>query len=346
MDLEKLRVEINSLDKQIVELLEKRMSVSKRVGEYKEQRELPVLNINRELEVIKKVLSQLHNKSYSEQLANIYFEIMKTSRSLQSNDEIFEYGLIGEKLSHSISPIIHSNIFNKNGYDASYGLFEIEKHNLKDFINNFEKYGIKGFQVTIPYKIEIMQYLDEIDEVAKGIGSVNTVKVVDGKKIGYNTDYFGFVKLLELNNINIENKNVIILGTGGSSKTCEYYCKKHNAKNVYLVSRNKQNKNNIYDYNDIEKLQYDVIINTTPVGMYPNMDLSPVDEKLVNKAVSVVDIIYNPKQTKFLKYAKSKKSCNGLGMLLAQAVQAQAIWGISKYSNELLEELTNENYGY
>ncbi len=342
MNLDDLRVQIDKLDTELVALLEKRMEISKKVGKYKAERNLPVLNINREIEVLKKVSSKLANKEFTNSLEQVYFEIMQSSRGLQTENSAIAYGLLGEKLSHSISPKIHNALFNKNNLEYNYGLFEIEKDNLYKFVELAESYGIKGFNVTIPYKVEIMQYLDEIDEVAKNIGSVNTVKIEKGKKLGYNTDYYGFETLLKNNEISVENKSVIILGSGGSSKTVEYYCLQNKAQSVKLVTRNNEGKDEKFvNYSDLENISYDVIINTTPVGMYPNMDNSPIVTNLIKKAESVVDIIYNPEKTMLLREAETlgKKIANGKLMLLAQGLKAQEIWGACECTRENLEIL-------
>lgn len=342
MELDDLRKEINNIDTDIIDLLEERMNVSKKISSYKTENNIEVLNINRELTVISNIKKSIENHDFEQAIANIYFKIMKESRGLQENNKLYNYGLLGNSLSHSISPSIHNNLFSYNNQNNKYGIFEIDSNNLRSFVENLVNYGIKGFQVTIPYKVEIIKYLDGLDEIAKDIGSVNTVKIVNGKKIGYNTDYFGFKKLLEYNNISVENKNVLILGNGGSSKTCKYYCEKHNANNVYIISRKNKNINEkIFNYSDIENLEYDIIINTTPVGMFPNSNESPIDYLLVQRADVVIDIIYNPKTTKLLELANNKKTANGLDMLFAQAIKAQEIWELCNYKNKYMDLLKN-----
>ncbi len=339
LNLNDLRIEIDEIDIELVKLLKKRMDISKRVGDYKIKNNLRVLNIQRELEIYDKISDLVSNKEFVKETESIYFEIMKASRGLQAtfkNQVLSSYGLLGETLKHSISPTIHNSLFTASNRKERYELFEIKPNYLKAFIDIAPKYQIKGMNVTIPYKIEVMQYLDVIDDIAKSIGSVNTIKFSNDVKIGYNTDYYGFEKLLEINKVSVTDKNVVILGSGGSSKTVQYYCKHYNAKKVYVVSRNKENTNFI-DYNDLESIDFDVLINTTPVGMFPKTEETPVLKELLKSKHTVVDLIYNPVETMLLKNAREvgcKIAINGELMLYYQGLKAQEIWGISECNED------------
>ena len=232
-----------------------------------------------------------------------------------------KYGLLGEKLSHSYSPIIHNYVFEKLNIDASYELLECNKEELPNYINLLKSGVYNGFNVTIPYKKIIMEYLDVIDEKALSIGSVNTVYVKDGKVIGTNTDYDGFLKTLEYYNVDVINKNCFVLGTGGASLAISAVLKDLGG-NVTFVSRTP--KGNIISYDALANLDIDILVNTTPVGMYPNVDGCPVSKEVINNSKVVIDIIFNPKTTKLLEYANS--DINGLYMLVLQAFKAEEIW--------------------
>ena len=235
-----------------------------------------------------------------------------------------KYGLLGEKLGHSFSKIIHNIIYKENGIDASYDLIEVQKEQLESCINDLKTGKYSGYNVTIPYKIEIMKYLDEISSEALEIGSVNTISVVDGKTIGYNTDYYGFLETLVVNGIDVEGKDCYILGTGGASKACKAAILKAKGNPIY-VSRDKTGKKNTIDYNDLKGLELiDVLVNTTPIGMYPNVDQMPIDMDTAKKVQQCVDIIFNPLETKLLKNVKN--GVNGLLMLVGQAIKAEEIW--------------------
>lgn len=239
------------------------------------------------------------------------------------------YNLLGEKLSHSFSAIIHKAILSAFGDNDTYGLLECNKEDLKGLIEDGKKGLYKGFNVTIPYKIEIMKYLDFIDDKAKAIGSVNTIHFKDGKAYGYNTDYDGFLKELKYYKIDVKDKDAYILGTGGASLAINKVLADLGSKTTY-VSRNKIGSR-IISYDELKDKDIDIIVNTTPVGMYPHQGLSPIDEKTIKKAKTVIDIIFNPKQTELLRLADS--NYNGLYMLIAQAVRAEEIWHQMKFND-------------
>lgn len=246
-----------------------------------------------------------------------------------------KYALLGEKLSHSYSPLIHNEIFKDMNIDANYELRELKIDELQLAINDLRCDKYNGYNVTIPYKKEIMKYLDEISKEALEIGSVNTVAKINGKIVGFNTDYYGFYNELLHFNVPVNNKDCYILGTGGASLAI-YKALIDLGGNVYYVSR-KPNGDNIISYDDLENRNIDLIINTTPVGMYPNMDACPVSENIAKKAKYVVDIIFNPRQTKLLEYANS--NMDGLYMLVGQAIKAEEIWQNKSYDLKIEELL-------
>ena len=247
-----------------------------------------------------------------------------------------KFGLLGEKLSHSFSPIVHGEIFKDFNIEATYDLIEIQKNELKHYIDLLRNGTYNGYNVTIPYKKEIMQYLDEIDLHAKKIGAVNTIANINGKIIGFNTDYYGFYNELNYFNIECENKNAFVLGTGGASLAV-YHALNDLGANTLYVSRNPNNDNQI-SYEELKSKNIDIIVNTTPVGMYPNVDSSPIDLETIKKANYVLDVIFNPLQTKLLKLANS--NMNGLYMLIGQAIKAEEIWQNRKYELKI-EDLLN-----
>ena len=245
------------------------------------------------------------------------------------------YALLGEKLSHSYSPIIHKKIFESYNVDATYSLLECKVDELKGIIDKLRTGEYSGYNVTIPYKIEVMKYLDVISDEAKAIGSVNTIAYQDGKVVGYNTDYFGFYNEIVHYNIDVMGKDCFILGTGGASLPL-YKALNDLGGKVLYVSRNPKNNNTI-TYDELKNRNIDLLVNATPVGMYPNIGNSPVDKEIALKAKCVVDIIFNPKRTQLLLDSNSDK--NGLLMLVGQAVKAEEIWQNKKYPSDILELL-------
>jgi len=248
-----------------------------------------------------------------------------------------KFGLLGEKLSHSFSPKIHSYIFEKIEIDGEYDLFEREKENIKELINEIKEEKIEGINVTIPYKEEVIKYLDEISQEAKEIGAVNTVVKENGILKGYNSDYYGFKMTIEKLSCSIEEKKAVVLGAGGSARAIIKALLDKKAL-VYLVSRNSSKAKekfsnfkdiNIIDYEDLSNFQEgELIVNTTPCGMYPNIDSSAVTEEIIKRFKYAVDLIYNPEKTLFLKRAEKLglKYENGLYMLVGQAIKAEEIW--------------------
>lgn len=252
-----------------------------------------------------------------------------------------KYALIGYPLSHSYSPLIHNEVFKNAKIDAHYDLLETKPDDLGDVIKLLKNGTYKGFNVTIPYKIKVMSYLDEISPEALAIGSVNTIAVIDGKLIGYNTDYYGFKKELEYVGINPEYKRTYVLGTGGASLAI-FKALKDLKSDVVRVSRSVHEDTVTYDYLD-KACDIDLIVNTTPVGMYPNTSESPIKESTAKKAGSIVDIIFNPSVTKLMSY--NKNSFNGLLMLIFQALKAEEIWfkkPICNNEKELIETVRGE----
>lgn len=262
------------------------------------------------------------------------------------------YGLLGEKLNHSLSPRINKIILEKNNTEGAYKLFEIPKDRLNDFVESVKLLKIKGFNVTIPYKESIMKYLDYTSDEAARIGAVNTVMLKENKLYGYNTDYFGIKAMLSSKNINVKNKTAVILGAGGACKAVITYLLDNEVEKIYVVSRTPErvNLNNIdkkisiIDYNELNAIKGYLIINTTPVGMFPKVDNSAVTKEVVKKFDIAVDLVYNPTQTKFLQFAteEGKVAIGGLRMLVGQAVKSQAIFNNKEISEDLINYIYDD----
>lgn len=230
------------------------------------------------------------------------------------------YGLIGERLGHSYSVQIHKSIA-----DYNYELCELSADKLEEFMKHRD---FSGINVTIPYKQSVMPYLNEISDTAKKIGAVNTVVNKNGKLYGYNTDYYGMRELIRHAGIDISGKKILVLGTGGTSATARAVSESLGAASVINVSRSK--KNGALTYSEAAELHSDadVIINTTPAGMYPNILDCPVDISAYKNLSGVIDAVYNPLKTHLVLEAEKLgiKAEGGLYMLAAQAVYASALF--------------------
>lgn len=238
-------------------------------------------------------------------------------------------GLLGAKLGHSYSPQIHSHLG-----DYSYVLLEKNAEELADFIKNS---GFSGFNVTIPYKSTVIACCDELSPVAKRLGAVNTiVRRSDGKIIGHNTDYFGFDTMLSQSGLLVDGKKVLVLGSGGASKTAVAVLQDHGAQVVTVSRSGENNYSNLHLHADAS-----VIVNTTPVGMYPETGVSPVSLDTFLQLEGVLDVIYNPAKTQLLLDAEKRGlvAMNGLLMLVAQAKES-AEWFTGKpIANEKIHEI-------
>lgn len=240
------------------------------------------------------------------------------------------YGLLGEHLPHSFSPQIHLSLGNND-----YHLFEIAPENLEDFLSGRK---FKGINVTIPYKKSVIPYLDVVSPEAQKIGAVNTITVRDGKLYGDNTDYFGFKYMVERSRIEIGGKKALVLGSGGASATVQAVLTDMGADSVSVVSRNGEiNYTNIYN-----KIDTEIIVNTTPVGMYPDNMHSPVVLGKFPNLKGVFDVVYNPLRTKFIMDAQNLgiPAMSGLPMLVAQAKKAHEIFFQTKLSDDITEKIT------
>ena len=238
-----------------------------------------------------------------------------------------KFGLIGKNIDYSFSKKYFSEKFKKENLDCTYSNFDIENISLIESI--LQNNGISGYNVTIPYKQDIIKFLDEIDEVAKAIGAVNTIKKIDNKNIGFNTDSIGFEKsLIPL----IENKkpnSALILGAGGASKAVKYVLKKLKI-NYSTVSRKEGKSEFIYEnLNDMIINRFKMIINCSPVGTFPNINKCPnIPYKHLTKEHVLYDLVYNPIESLFLRRGRELgcKTKNGLEMLEIQANESWRIW--------------------
>ncbi len=244
-----------------------------------------------------------------------------------------QFGLIGEKLGHSYSKEIHNLIA-----DYGYELREVKREELGAFMT---ERAFSGINVTIPYKKSVMDYLDVISDDARKIGAVNTVVNRGGKLYGYNTDFYGLKALLIHNGVSVRNKKVLILGGGGTSDTAYNVVTGLNAKEAIKVSRTK--KDGFVTYDEAARLHSDadVIINATPVGMYPDDDGVPVNIGLFPSLSAVIDAIYHPLRTNLVSDAENRgiKACGGLYMLVAQAVYAAALFENKKPDENLIDDV-------
>jgi shikimate dehydrogenase len=253
------------------------------------------------------------------------------------------YGVFGNPISHSRSPLMLNRAFQVNGINAAYAAFHIEPGTLKAAIEGIRALRFRGVNVTIPYKVEVMSYLDEIDEGARVIGAVNTIVNENGKLIGYNTDGIGYVRsLCEETGLSLQGKRVLLLGAGGAGRGIAYALAKAGAEIVWVSNRTVSKADELVSYISllteakniaaeaiagiIDKV--DLVVNNTSLGMYPNISEIPLDPSLLHDKLVVSDIIYTPMETLFLKEAKARGAIThgGLGMFIYQGAYAFEYW--------------------
>ncbi|OXM86165.1 shikimate dehydrogenase [Paenibacillus rigui] len=253
------------------------------------------------------------------------------------------YGVFGDPIRHSKSPVMLNRAFEETGLNAAYAAFHILPGQLKDAIKGIRALQFRGVNVTIPHKLEVMEYLDEIDEGARIIGAVNTIVNDNGRLIGYNTDGIGYVRSLkEETGIELHGKKVLMLGAGGAARGVGYALAKEGAAHIYIANRTREKAEELAQsmsgftgvtgmgLDEIADVAGDValIVNNTSLGMHPNVDSVPMDTTLVREHMVVSDLVYNPMITKFLRESEARGATihSGLGMFIYQGAYAFEYW--------------------
>lgn len=241
-------------------------------------------------------------------------------------------GLIGNPLSHTLSPVIHNYFIYKTGICGGYTCYNVSLENLPDLVEYFKRYDFKGINVTVPYKTEIMKYCDELETSSQEAGAVNTLLFENNKVTGYNTDIFGFKKMLETSNVITKGKRVLLLGAGGASRAVIPYLKESRPDRFVICNRTKSkaeeissqygNGAEVCTFDEIVKEEYDIVINSTSIGLKGE----PFPELNIKCTEAAVDMIYRPYETSFLSCFKNIKKVNGLSMLIWQAAGSFKIW--------------------
>lgn len=256
------------------------------------------------------------------------------------------FALLGEPLGHSLSPTLHKAIYRQLEIDdASYRAIELPQERLKSFFSGFRVGGFDGVNVTIPHKADVISLLDEVDSKAKVLNAVNCVNRTGNKLTGYNTDILGFAYTLRQNDVEVEGQNFLVVGAGGSAQAVGAVLAEGEAKSVQIINRTPERAEQLRDTihainqsvdvtiladaaDDSVAQQAQCIVNTTSLGMSPDVGDSPLAKGFFDDTKTVVDLIYNPQQTEFLKLAEKQgaRTVNGIQMLVAQAVYSVEIW--------------------
>jgi shikimate dehydrogenase len=253
------------------------------------------------------------------------------------------FGVIGDPIRHSKSPVMLNRAFRETGINGAYTAFHVIPGMLGEAIAGVRALGFRGLNVTIPHKIEVMQYLDEIHPGARAAGAVNTIVNDDGRLVGYNTDGIGYVRSLkEEAEPNLAGRNIVVLGAGGASRGILWALAQEKPAKLMLANRTEEKARELADafasefevtpiaWTDLHEAcrQADVVINTTSVGMSPNTDAVPIDPTWLKPGAVASDLIYNPLKTKFLQQAEAHgcRAHGGLGMFIYQGAYAFEYW--------------------
>ena len=280
------------------------------------------------------------------------------------NGHTKQLGIIGYPVEHTFSPNMHNFISETVHNNYVYGAWCVKPEDLKDAIGGMRALGISGINVTAPHKVEVMKYIDVVTDGAKKLGSVNTVVNRDGKLYGYNTDADGFCMALTKAGIEIENSRILIIGAGGVVRPTLIRLIDNKPKSITVVNRTKSKaktlaedilKSTGFEVNtEIDKLEFDIVINTTSAGMEPQENVMPIenieeinDLSFINENTAAVDMIYNPDKTLFLQEAEKRgaKILNGLGMLIYQGMIAYELFTDTKLPDDMGERIKKEVFG-
>lgn len=265
-------------------------------------------------------------------------------------------GLFGHPVSHSQSPMMHNTAFSETGLGFAYAAFDVEPEDLEDAVAGIRALGLKGVNVTIPHKVAIMPMLDEIDPLAKRIGAVNTVVSREGRLIGYNTDGMGYVRsLVEETGIELDKQIVTMVGAGGAARAVAFTLAEKGVKEIRIINRSRERAavlaehvgtivpTTIVEQGDGAAAIADssLLINTTSIGMLPNVQETPVPAEWLHSGLIVSDLIYNPLETRLLKEARAIGATvhSGIGMFVNQGALAFELWTGERAPTEVMREV-------
>ena len=264
-------------------------------------------------------------------------------------------GVLGKTLGHSLSPEIHEDLLKQQNIRGSYQKYEMDEQEVRQILDVMKKEHVIGMNVTIPYKEVVYRLVDKLDEHAEAIGAVNTILIEDGVSYGYNTDYIGIISMFHKAGVSLAGKDIVILGSGGAAKALIYGFHLEGAASITVAARNEKAitcLKELFPYihtctlTDIST--GDILVNTTPVGMYPHTGESPVGPSIIRQFKIAADIVYNPLITEFLKIAREEglKIVTGLMMLVDQAIASEEIWLHKKLDynigNKIHDELAKQ----
>ena len=337
-ELTDLRGRIDAIDIELLRLLSERLEAARSIGRLKAATGARVLDTSREFDVLDRLIRANRSGDLRDKdLLRIYGNIISAARELQRSESAdatapLLYAVFGKPIGHSLSPLMHSAAFWATGYKGTY--IAVEANDASQIANGIKAMGIKGGSVTIPHKTTVIPHLDEIDQTAEKIGAVNTIVNKDGKLKGYNTDSVGLVRALN-DKADLDGKEVLLMGAGGAARAAVVGIQEAGGR-VTICNRSEERGTqmadelscNIQPFEKLAQLKTDILINATPVGMTPNEDASVVPVNILRKGMLVMDLVYNPIQTRLLKDAAGAgcDTIDGSEMFVYQGARQFELW--------------------
>ena len=335
-DITALRSRIDDIDDQILELIRRRLSTAQAIGQIKQQTGITVVDNRRESEIYQRLLSLNKGALKTGSLYRIFRGIIAAGRGVQNQQsgagEPPIYAVFGDPVGHSLSPVMHNSALAQAGLDGYYLAFRVK--DIAAAVNGIRGIGIRGASITIPHKISIMKYLDQVDPLAAEIGAVNTVVNHQGVLHGYNSDCAGAIKALTEKTI-INGKEVAVVGAGGGARAVGFGIKQEGGR-LTIINRTRERGEKLASdldcefkpLSEVKQLPYHIIINATSVGMTPYDNSVPLNTDLLEGGMVVMDMVYNPLETRFL--AKAEKigctTVDGLAMFVHQGAVQFELW--------------------
>ena len=351
-DISAFRRRIDDIDEQILELISRRLSTAQAIGKIKQQTGITVVDNRREAEIYRRLLSLNPGALKTGSLYRIFRSIIAAGRGVQYRQsgaaEPPIYAVFGDPVGHSLSPVMHNSALAQAGLDGYYLAFRVA--DIAAAVSGIRGLGIRGASITIPHKINVMKYLDQVDSLAAEIGAVNTVVNHKGVLHGYNSDCAGATKALTEKTI-INGKDVAIVGAGGGARAVGFGIKQEGGR-LTIINRTRARGEKLATdldcefkpHSDVNQLPYHIIINATSVGMTPHDDGVPLNTDLLEGGMVVMDMVYNPLKTRFLAQAE-KSGCltiDGVAMFVHQGAVQFELWTSKKAPVEIMRRAVLE----
>lgn len=356
-DIASLRAGIDAIDDQILALIDRRLKAAQTIGRIKQDSGIAVVDRRRESEIYHRLFDRNQGPLKTAALYRIFRSIIEAGRGVQNTTVAAElppiYAVFGNPVRHSLGPIMHNSALAQTGLEGLYLPFRVE--DIAAAVNGVRGLGIRGVSITIPHKVAVMKYLDQVDALAGEIGAVNTIVNRQGTLYGFNSDCAGAIKALA-EKTDIRGKTVAIIGAGGGARAVGFGIRQEGGR-LTIINRSRERGESLAadldcDYQplaDVRRLPYSIIINATSAGMTPHEIDTPLNAALLENGMVVMDLVYNPLQTCLLKEAE-KKGCttiDGVAMFVHQGAVQFEMWTgrkapVNVMRKVVLEELTSD----